>query len=119
VTDFFAFRTMIASRFIQVVFALGLAGIVVMFLGAAANDRVLLGLLLLVFGALYWRVLCEVFIVFFRMNDTLRAIKEDTASLSPALATIGLAPDQADRDRQLTPVGGDSSGASAEPDNEA
>jgi hypothetical protein len=118
VTDFFAFRTMIASRFIQVVFALGLAGIVVMFLGAAANDQVLLGLLLLVFGALYWRVLCEVFIVFFRMNDTLTAIKSDTASLSPALATIGLAPDQADRDRQLTPVGGDSSSASAEPDNE-
>lgn len=118
-SDFFAFRTMIASRFIQVVFALGLAGIVVMFLGAAANDRALLGLLLLVFGALYWRVLCEVFIVFFRMNDTLKAIKADTASLSPALATIGLTPGQPDPDRQLAPVGGDSSGKSTEPDNEA
>jgi hypothetical protein len=80
--DFFAFRTMIAAGFIQVIFAIGLVGLVVVFLGALSNDQALMGLLILVFGALYWRVLCEVFIVFFRMNDTLKAIKSDTASIT-------------------------------------
>ena len=37
------------------------------------------------FGLLYVRVLCEVFIVLFRMNDTLRAIKVDTAALPAAI----------------------------------
>ena len=81
--DFFAFRTMIAAGFIQVIFVIGLAGIVIASLGAIANDQAITGLLLLVFGALYWRVICEVFIVFFRMNDTLSAIKQDTASITP------------------------------------
>ncbi len=96
--DFFAFRKMIAAGFIQVIFVIGLLGIVVVFLGALSNDQALTGLLVLVFGTLYWRVICEVFIVFFRMNDTLSAIKSDTGSItssrpsSPAAAAPDAVP---------------------------
>jgi hypothetical protein len=89
--DFFAFRTMIAATFIRVIFAVGLVGIVLTSIGAIANDQAIAGLLVLVFGALYWRVVCELFIVFFRMNDTLTAIKSDTASL-PSQSTTPSAP---------------------------
>jgi hypothetical protein len=81
--DFFAFRTMIAAGFIQAIFVIGLLGILIVSLGAISNDQALGGLLILVLGTLYWRVVCEVFIVFFRMNATLTAIKADTAGIPP------------------------------------
>jgi hypothetical protein len=82
--DFFAFRTMISGVVIQVVFALGLIVLVIASIAAIANDQAVFGLLLLVFGGLYWRVICEVFIVLFRMNSSLDAIRANTA---PARAT--------------------------------
>jgi hypothetical protein len=78
--DFFAFRTMIAGRVIQVIFVIGLVGIVLGSIAAIANDQPIGGLLLLVFGALYWRIVCEVLIVLFRMNDSLAAIRANTTS---------------------------------------
>ena len=87
--DFFAFRTLITPRFIQVLFVLGLIGLVLAFIGAAAGDQAVAGLLILVFGTLYWRILCELFFVFFRINDTLSSIKADTGAMAPALAGDG------------------------------
>lgn len=83
--DFFAFRTMITGSVIQVVFVLGLIGIVIAGIGAIANDQAPAGLLILVFGLLYWRILCELLIVVFRMNSSLTAIRANTAGLAPAL----------------------------------
>jgi Domain of unknown function (DUF4282)/Protein of unknown function (DUF2510) len=83
--DFFAFRTMIAATVIQVVFALGLIGIVIAAIAAIANDEAAVGILLLIFGGLYWRVICEFIIVVFRMNSSLNAIRANTAGLAPAL----------------------------------
>jgi hypothetical protein len=80
--DFFAFRKMISAQVIQIVFVLGLIGIVIVAIAAIANDQPLAGLLLLVFGGLYWRIICEVFIVLFRMNSTLTAIQANTAAMS-------------------------------------
>ena len=82
--DFFAFRTMITSSVIQVVFVLGLIGIVIGSIGAIANDQAAAGLLILIFGGLYWRILCELLIVVFRMNSSLNAISQNTAGLAPA-----------------------------------
>ena len=82
--DFFAFRTMITGSVIQVVFVLGLIGIVIGSIGAIANDQAAAGLLILIFGGLYWRILCELLIVVFRMNSSLNVIRQNTAALSPA-----------------------------------
>jgi Domain of unknown function (DUF4282)/Protein of unknown function (DUF2510) len=83
--DFFAFRTMISATVIQVVFVLGLIGIVVAAIGAIASDQATFGILLLIFGGLYWRIICEFIIVVFRMNSSLNAIRANTAGLAPAL----------------------------------
>jgi hypothetical protein len=87
--DFFAFRTMISATVIQVVFVLGLIGIVIGAIGAIAGDEPVLGILLLVFGGLYWRIICEFIIVVFRMNSALNAIRANTAGLAPALPGSG------------------------------
>lgn len=87
--DFFAFRMLITPRFIQILFVLGLIGLVIAFAGAASNEQALAGILILAFGTLYWRILCELFFVLFRINDTLTLIKADTTVLAPAPAGAG------------------------------
>lgn len=88
--DFLAFRRLITTEVIQVLFWIGSIGIVIAAIAAIANDQALEGLLLLVFGLLYVRVLCEVFIVLFRMHDTLVSIKGDTAALPAAVPGGGV-----------------------------
>jgi hypothetical protein len=80
--DFFAFRKMIAPFVVQIIFVIGLVGVVGVGIAAFANDQPLAGVLILVFGGLYWRILCEVFIVLFRMNNTLSAINVNIAAIS-------------------------------------
>jgi hypothetical protein len=89
VGDFLAFRTLITPRFIQILFVLGLLGLVLAFIGAAASDEALAGVLILVFGTLYWRIVCELFFVFFRISDTLVSIKADTTAIAPTVAGQG------------------------------
>jgi hypothetical protein len=89
--DFFAFRKMIAAQVIQVIFVLGLVGVVVVAIAAVANDQPLPGLLLLVFGGLYWRIVCEVFIVLFRMNSSLASINANIAAMSGSTAPAPIA----------------------------
>ena len=82
-SDFFAFRTMISATVIQVVFVLGLIGIVIGAISAIASDQAVFGILVLVFGTLYWRIICEFIIVVFRMNSSLAAIQANTDALAP------------------------------------
>jgi hypothetical protein len=89
--DFLTFRKLITTQVIQVLFWIGSLVIVIASIGAIANDQALEGLLLLAFGLLYLRVVCEVFIVLFRMHDTLLSIKGDTAAL-PAVVGGGREP---------------------------
>jgi hypothetical protein len=91
VGDFFAFRMLITPRFIQILFAIGLAGIVLGSLAALAGDQPVAGILFLLFGVLYWRILCELFFVLFRINDTLSGIKRDTGAMAPATAPAEVA----------------------------
>ena len=78
--DFLRFETMITPIVIQVVFWLAVivaivAGIVQIGQGGAA---IITGLLTLVLGPLVARIYCEIVILFFRINDHLRAIQHNT-----------------------------------------
>lgn len=81
-SDFLSFRKMITPVIIQIIFWIGVAaaiigGIVVLVAADEAGTRVL-GLLYIILGPLYWRVFCEIVILFFRMNETLTDIKNNT-----------------------------------------
>ena len=102
--DFFAFRKMITPFVIQIVFVLGLVVVVIVGIGALANDQAVVGLLVLVFGGLYWRIVCELAIVFFRMNSSLSVIRANTAGLAPTPPGSGGAPDTGSATTPLQPA---------------
>ena len=77
--DFLAFRYMVTPVIIQVIFWLG---IVVIVFGALAQlsspfGNPLGGLLLLVVGPLFWRVICELYILLFRIHSSLNEVKNE------------------------------------------
>lgn len=85
--DFLRFETMITPWVIQVLFWIAvviaiIAGIVTMTRGGWS---ILGGFLILILGPLVARIYCEILIIFFRINDHLRAIQHNTAH-SPATA---------------------------------
>jgi hypothetical protein len=71
--DFLAFRKMLTPVIIQVVFWLGLIGVAVW--GWQSADGGILGVLMIVVGAVMWRVYCEILIVIFRILDVLTDIR--------------------------------------------
>jgi len=81
--EYLTFRKMITPMVIQVVFWLGAIGFIIggigtMFAGQAGGF--LKGLVVLVLGTLMWRIWCELVIVFFSMNDSLREIRDKTGN---------------------------------------
>ena len=84
--EYLTFRKMITPIIIQVVFWIGavlvaLIGLWKIFIGATADykggEDVLIGLVVLFLGPLFWRIFCELLIVIFRINDTLTEISGD------------------------------------------
>ncbi len=82
--EYLTFKKMITPVVIQVVFWLGVIGFVIggvgtMFAGQAGGGF-FKGLVVLIFGILMWRIWCELVIVFFTMNDSLKQIRDKTVS---------------------------------------
>lgn len=93
--DFLSFKTMITLRIIQIVYAvvaaiITISGLATMFgssrssgfgdygYGSLMPGGPFMGLLILVFGNILWRIWCELIIVFFRINKSLNNIDEKT-----------------------------------------
>jgi len=84
-SDFFSFRQMIALQIMQVLYVLvaiviTVWALVLVFTGGDTFGGIgrTGGLLLLVFGNIFWRVWCELLIVMFRINKTLNSVDENT-----------------------------------------
>jgi hypothetical protein len=82
--DFWAFRTMLTPLLVQVIFWIGVLACVAVgayhIIQARSGDawnriEVLRGIAWIVFGPLAVRLVCEVVILFFRMNETLTEIR--------------------------------------------
>ena len=104
VQEFLNFRRMMTPVLIQIIFWVGLLGIVVsaimMIAGgsrfAAETGQAggpVVGIVVLIFGPLYWRVICETLIVVFRMNENLAKIEHNTQP-SPGSFTASPPPSQ-------------------------
>ena len=80
--DFFVFRRMITPVLIQIVFwvmtvLVILSGLAAVIGGEGSGERVI-GLFTLVLGPIVVRLYAEIFIIIFRMNETLTDIKSNT-----------------------------------------
>lgn len=76
--EFLSFRKMITPIIIQILFWIGVVATVVGGLGLMIGGQGFGGLLFLLLGPLFVRVYCEILILFFRMNETLTEIKNNT-----------------------------------------
>jgi hypothetical protein len=82
--DFLAFRRMITPIIIQILFWIGAIGF---FIGgivtiATSKDadagQIAGGIILMILGPVFVRIGCEMLILFFRMNETITEIKNNT-----------------------------------------
>ncbi len=76
-TEFITFRYLITPTVITVVYVIGAVLITLGSLAAMASgggNGFITGLIVLIFGNLYWRVILEFVIVLFRMNGALQSI---------------------------------------------
>lgn len=87
--DLFKFDKMVAPTVLKIVYWLGLVGIAIMCLismagavtmmnysAATGLGTLLLSLIGLAFGALVWRIIIEIYMVIFSINDRLGAIRD-------------------------------------------
>jgi Domain of unknown function (DUF4282) len=72
---FLEFKQLIAPPLMTVFYIIGFIGITLSALGALSSNA-LVGVAIFVFGQIYFRFFLEIFMVFFRINDTLREINE-------------------------------------------
>jgi len=81
--DFLTFRRMITPIIIQIVFWIGIIGILVLGILVIVDGvcdesdvgEVIIGVLFLIIGPLIWRVFCEILILTFRIIETLADLR--------------------------------------------
>ncbi len=73
--DFLTFRAFITPTFITVIWIIGTVFITLAALVAMGSQGGFVnGLIVLIVGNLWWRIVMEIFIVLFRINDSLQSI---------------------------------------------
>jgi hypothetical protein len=88
--DILYFKKMLTPKIITLVYWLALAGVAVAGLGTMfagfSFATFLMGIAIIVGGALGARIWCELLIVLFKMNEALQDIREGKALASPSPA---------------------------------
>jgi hypothetical protein len=74
INDFIAFRYLITPIFMTVIYVIGAIGVTLGALGVLVAGNAIAGILVFIFGNLYWRIILEFVMVLFRMNDSLQSI---------------------------------------------
>ncbi|MBM7624509.1 DUF4282 domain-containing protein [Sporohalobacter salinus] len=74
VSNFFSFKSMVSNKLAKISYVVGLIGVTLWGLGVMFNSSFIIGLLILVFGNLFWRVSCEAMIVMFSIHETLVSV---------------------------------------------
>lgn len=77
--EYLTFDKFITPVIIQIIFWIGLAGIVIMALLAIVNGAALQGLLVLIFGPIVLRIYTEILLVAFKMLEELQEIRKQGA----------------------------------------
>lgn len=78
--DFFGFRKMISTLIIKILYVIGtliltIGGIALPFI---KDDLILPGIGALILGNLFWRIICEGWILLFSIHDILGSIESNT-----------------------------------------
>ena len=79
--DYFNFKNMISNSLVKILYFLGFIGLTLSGVGLIGNGEVEIGLSLLVFGNLFWRLFCEGIIIVFSIHENLVSISKDLESI--------------------------------------
>jgi hypothetical protein len=75
--SFISFRYLITPTLVTVIYVIGAVAISIVALGsllAGGSSAIINGVLVFLFGNLYWRVILEFIMVLFRMNEAVQSI---------------------------------------------
>jgi hypothetical protein len=72
----FTFDSMLTPKIITFVYWIGLLGLIVGGIGFLVTEDFLIGVCIVAFGFVGWRMWCELMIVFFKMNENLQRIAD-------------------------------------------
>lgn len=78
--EYLTFDKFITPVIIQILFWLGLAGIIIFSLMAIVNGMGLQGLIMLLLGPIMWRVYMEIILVMFKIREELYLIRKQGES---------------------------------------
>jgi hypothetical protein len=102
--EFLTFRKFIAPVVVQIIFWLGVVGVIISgilmivqggrFGGGQGGQAIVVGLLMIILGPIVVRLYCEILIVFFRIYDALNAIRMNTQPQGQGYPPQGYAPPQ-------------------------
>jgi len=86
--NFFAFREMISLTLIKFIYIAGIVavigwGISLIINGGIAN--IIAGIVVLIFGNLFWRICCESWILFFSMHELIKKTEKHLNILSESI----------------------------------
>ena len=100
---FLTFDKLIGTKLIKVLYYLGLLGIVLSGIAGLFGGIMTLGssfigglaaigmaILVTIIGVAFWRFLCEIYMLFFRMSDDLRDIKNHQLGNAPNATDVNI-----------------------------
>ncbi len=76
IKEFFSFKRMLIPTLVRFIFWIGVAAAILLAIFNFTQKEWLPGLILLILGPLFVRMVCEYVIVLFTINDTLTDIKD-------------------------------------------
>jgi magnesium-transporting ATPase (P-type) len=74
---FFSFQFMISSEWIQILYIIGAITVTMVCWILFMGNELLMGILSIFVGNLFWRLACEIIILFLRMNEQLGVIHRE------------------------------------------
>lgn len=90
-SEYLTFRRMITPVFIQVIFWIAVAAIVIAGIVQISNGHAGAGILLISLGPLGARIYAEILIVIFRINDNVAGMRADKTSSGASVVPPGAA----------------------------
>jgi len=90
--EYLSFHRMITPVFIQIIFWIAVAAIVILALVQIADGRAVSGVLTLIFGPLGVRIYAELLMVLFRIQDDVAAIRAGQSGAPVGTPTAGSSP---------------------------
>jgi hypothetical protein len=68
-SEYLNFKRFITPEFIMVIYLLGALGVTLLSIALMLSGGIIYGVIMLIFGNLFWRVVCEYMVVQFRIYD--------------------------------------------------